>query len=230
LKEKHMDLASRFDELLLKARKKLSEGASSESPEKLATLIQVIKDCEAASQQLGRYEEVYMRLTGALNGEERRGSELGQTRETASVLGRQPDTPSRSQRMADADKVREEFLSARRSEGINLYGLRGKRLYQTETGKRAAICYASEDKRGDLWWMGLPDEHVDTLVAICRASSGEVFDFVLPHYFLAQARFRKERRSGQLEFHVKRSGPNFELTEAPGKHINEYLHTYHLLR
>jgi hypothetical protein len=225
-----MDLDSKLARLLLEARKKLRECASSESPEELTVLIQVIKECEAAGQQLKRLEEVYMRLKDALNRGRVLVGHAGILSETAMPAQHRSDTTSRSERAGHAERTRHNFLNTLHSEGISLYGVRGKRLYRTESGKRVAICYASEDKRGDLWWMGLPNEQIDILVALCRRPSGETFDFVLPQDFLREVRFSQEQQRGQLEFHIKRSGPNFEVNEAAGRHINRFLHAYDLLR
>ena len=118
---------------------------------------------------------------------------------------------------------RNEYLRRLLSKGINLSGLKGRRIFQTSSGKRVGIAYASE--RPDGWWMGLPDDHYNVVVLLCKTSSGETLDFVLPPNFVNRVwgGFSLSE-TGQREWHVKQSGPNYELD--PKKQlgqINPYL-------
>lgn len=227
-----MDLETRFNELLVEARKRLSQSASSESPERLSALIRVVQECDDAIRHLRRLEEVGMRIRGELNGG---GGSQGETSQiyVQPTSARVPGPPrSRRDGKADAERERQQLLNTLRSEGLNLHREKGKRMYRTDTGKRVGICFANEDKRGDIWWMGIPDEQFDVLVPVCRTVSGDVLVFVLPREFVAQVwpLLSREKRSGQVEFHVRRSGPNFELSDAPGTQLNQYLSAYNLLR
>jgi hypothetical protein len=60
--------------------------------------------------------------------------------------------------------------------------------------------------------MGLPDERYDVVILLCATSSGETLDIVLPPNFVNRVwgGFSVSEK-GQREWHVKRSGPNYEL-------------------
>jgi hypothetical protein len=125
---------------------------------------------------------------------------------------------------------RNEYLRRLLSKGINLSRLKGGRIFQSSSGKRVGIAYASED--GNKWWMGLPDEHYDVVILLCETSSGETLDFVLPPIFVHRVwRGFSLSQNGQREWHVVRSGPNYELD--PKKQlgqINPYLSRLEPLR
>jgi hypothetical protein len=118
------------------------------------------------------------------------------------------DLPSRKAR---GKASRDEYLRRLLAKGINLSRLKG-RTFQTSSGKRVGIAYASE-VLANKWWMGLPDEQYDVVILLCETSSGETLDFVLPPNFVhrvwSRLTFSKEQR--QREWHVVRSGPNYEL-------------------
>ena len=114
-------------------------------------------------------------------------------------------------RKARGKACRVEYLRRLHSKGINLSRLKG-RTFQTSSGKRVAIAYASETLP-NTWWMGLPDEQYDVVILLCATTSGETLDFVLPPNFLNRVWGQLTLASNKQhrEWHVVRSGPNYEL-------------------
>jgi hypothetical protein len=133
-------------------------------------------------------------------------------------------------RKARGNACRDEYLRGLLSRGINLSRVKGKRIFQDSSGRRVGIAYASED--GNKWWMGLPDEHYDVVILLCQTSSGETLDFVLPPTFVHRVwgGFSLSQ-NGQREWHVVRSGPNYELDpKRQLGQINPYLSRLEPLR
>jgi hypothetical protein len=114
---------------------------------------------------------------------------------------------------------RDEYLRKLLAKGINLIRLKG-RTFKTLSGKRVGIAYASE-VLANKWWMGLPDEQFDIVILLCQTSSGETLDFVLPPNFVTRvwSRLTFSKAQRQREWHVVRSGPNYELD--PKKALGE---------
>ena len=116
------------------------------------------------------------------------------------------DLPSRKAR---GKASRDEYLRRLRTKGIDLSRLKG-RTFQTSSGKRVGIAYASEIN-ANKWWMGLPDEQYDVVVLLCETSLGETLDFVLPPDFVNRVWRRLTLSNEQREWHVVKGGPNYEL-------------------
>ena len=117
---------------------------------------------------------------------------------------------------------RETYIRELSTRGIRLFRVKG-RIYETTSGRRVGIAYASE-VLADKWWMGLLDEKYDVVVLLCEPRSGNVLDFVLPTDFVRKAWPLLSRNGKQREMHVHRIGVNYELE--PGKglgKINQYL-------
>jgi hypothetical protein len=146
---------------------------------------------------------------------ERISAQLESDDVSASTQAPRPQGPSSTadlpSRKARGKASRDEYLRRLLAKGINLSRLTG-RTFQTSSGKRVGIAYASEVV-ANKWWMGLPDEQYDVVILLCETSSGETLDFVLPPNFVkcVWGRFYLERDHGQREWHVERSGPNYEL-------------------
>lgn len=117
---------------------------------------------------------------------------------------------------------RETYIRELSTRGIRLLRVKG-RIYETTSGRRVGIAYASE-VLADKWWMGLLDEKYDAVVLLCEPRSGNVLDFVVPTDFVGKAWPLLSRNGRQREMHVQRIGVNYELE--PGKglgKINQYL-------
>jgi len=129
----------------------------------------------------------------------------------ASHLRRPSPAEESPSRKARGKACRVEYMRRLLNKGINLSRVKG-RTYQTSSGKRVAIAYASETLP-NTWWMGLPDEQYDVVILLCETSSGETLDFILPPNFLSRVWGQLTLASNKKhrEWHVVRSGPNYEL-------------------
>jgi hypothetical protein len=152
----------------------------------------------------------------------------------ASVEGARPFEPSPATADLPSGKARgkacrDEYLRGLISKGIHLTRLKG-RAFRTSSGKQVGIAYASE-RQANKWWMGLPDRHYDVVILLCEASSGETLDFVLPPDFINRVWDRLSLSNKQKEWHVQRSGPNYELEPTKGLgQISAYLSRIEPLR
>jgi hypothetical protein len=116
------------------------------------------------------------------------------------------DLPSRKAR---GKASRDRYVRRLFAKGINLSRLKG-RTFRTSSGKQVGVAYASE-VLANKWWMGLPDDQYDVVILLCETSSGETLDFVLPPNFVNRVWGRLTSSNRQKEWHVVRSGPNYEL-------------------
>ena len=117
---------------------------------------------------------------------------------------------------------RERYTRELSAKGIRLLRVKG-RIYETASGRRVGIAYASEVIT-DKWWMGLLDDKYDVLVLLCEPNSGNLLDFVLPTDFVRKAWPLLSRNGKQREMHVQRIGVNYELEPGRGLgKINQYL-------
>ncbi len=114
---------------------------------------------------------------------------------------------------------------AKRKYGVDLRRL-GEVTYETASGKRVGMPYASEaPQRTYPWWLGLPDEQPYYVVLLCETTDGELFGFVLDHRCVSQIWGSLSRDSNHhVKFHVRRSGPNWELKlkDGPVIQLNEF--------
>jgi hypothetical protein len=118
-------------------------------------------------------------------------------------------------RKARGKLARAEWLSQRAKSGILLAQVEG-RIYETAKRARVGIAYASEQAhRPDKWWLGLRDEAYSVVVLLCQDGNGKLLDFVIPIQTLSPFWKVFSRHGGQVEFHVERTGPNYEL-RVPG--------------
>jgi hypothetical protein len=135
---------------------------------------------------------------------------------------------SRSTRKARGKATREDWLSARRHDGILLSHVRG-RLYENAKRARVGIASATELLRfPDKWWLGLPDGQYEVIVLLCKDSAGTVLDFVIPWKFLDPIWISFSRSSRQVEFHVERRGSKYVLP-IPGQQpqaIDHFMSNY----
>lgn len=127
---------------------------------------------------------------------------------------RSPSSADLPSRKARGKASRDRYLRGLLSNGIQLTRLKG-RAFRTSSGKQVGIAYASE-LQANKWWMGLPNEHYDVVILLCETSSGETLDFVLPPDFVSQVWGRLTISNKQKEWHVERSGPNYELEPTRG--------------
>lgn len=139
----------------------------------------------------------------------------------ARVPADQASAPNMLSKNARGKLRRAEYIRKLEANGIRLSHTKG-RIYETASGRRVGIAYASE-VIPQKWWMGLLDERYDVVVLLCESRSGKVIDFVLPPGLVHKAWPLLSRNGKQREIHVLQAGVNYELE--PGKglgKINEY--------
>jgi hypothetical protein len=224
-----MDLAERFRDLQNKARQELSGVANTEATERLARIVRITQECEGALTQIRELEG----LAGRLDSELHRKPNSVATGPPTTVPLVAVDHPRKNRSgKAEGKEERKYLLQKAQQAGAPLYLERG-RIYRTANGKRVGIGFATEDRRGDLWWLGIPEEALDVVILLCKAATGERLYFVLPSEFMSKVRPFLSTNRSDLIFHVRRSGTeNFELVDAPQsglKVLNQYRDRFDLL-
>lgn len=225
-----MDLVKRFEHLHEKARQELSGAAKTAPPEMLAKIISRIEECARARAQITELEGLASRLETGAPGKQYPvvvGPAVGKTFVTTTS---QPYRNRSGKREGKAE--RNLLLQQAQKAGAVLHS-QGLRIYGTASGKRVGIGFATEDTRGDLWWLGVPNVALDVAILLCRSSAGERLYFMLPSDFLSKIRPFLSTNRNDLIFHVRRNGFNFELADAPHsgpKALNEFRDRYDLLK
>ena len=121
----------------------------------------------------------------------------------------EPSRSSVTDVRARGHRIREKFLDKLMTEGINLRRVRGKTIYQTNSGKLVGIAVATE-RQPDRWFLGLPENGFDHAVLLCQQESGEVMEIILPDEFFRKHKISLSRSKGQVKFNViKRSNDIF---------------------
>ncbi len=201
-----MNTTERLEALREKARKEMEAAMKAGKMDGVIKFARIIKEADDALQGISlAVERMLVQLESDHEGFVTTGPPRPE-RMTATS-----DFPSRKER---GKARRDEYLRGLLAKGIQLSRLKG-RTFQTSFGKRVGIAYASEDRHHpDTWWMGLPDERYDVVVLLCETSSGHILDFVLPPDFVNRVWRRltlSKKQSEQREWHVVRSGPNYDL-------------------
>ncbi len=99
--------------------------------------------------------------------------------------------------------------------------------YANAAGSMFGIAMASEDKRGNKWWLGLPDAHFSSAVLLCQDGNA-MLEFILPASSLTAIWPNLSRSAGQVKFNVKRENLNYALM-VPGQEpfdITRFLGNY----
>lgn len=225
-----MELARRFEGLRDKARQGLAGAAKSEPHEALAGILRVLQESERAIAQIAELGALANRLESDLDQTQVSPAARRSVAKPTVVASSKPRRNRPGKREGKAE--RGLFLQRVQRQGSALYP-EGGRIYVAPGGKRVGIGFATEDRRGNLWWLGVPDESLDIAVLLCKSSAGERYSFVLPSEFLSKIRPFLSTNRSDLIFHVRQDGPNFELTDAPQsglKAINQFRDRYDLLR
>lgn len=115
--------------------------------------------------------------------------------------------------------VREGYVVQLRNRGIRIE--RDKGVWaRTIGGVWAAIAVATElPNRPNRWFLGLPEADIVqklsssklVVVLLCRAESGALLDFVIPHGILEKLVGSLSKSKGQLKFNLKKAGDRYEL-------------------
>lgn len=160
---------------------------------RLAELVKLLEDLERDATFLGQLERnvgLYRgRLGTILNGAEAPPKPTVQLSAGKKQLG---------------NSARQAFAQAH-----NLSQVKGV-VYANQAGSNVAIAMATEDKRGNKWWLGLPDAQFNCVVLLCQDGNASL-EFVLPAQPLATVWPRLSRSAGQVKFNVKRDGLRYIL-------------------
>ena len=113
---------------------------------------------------------------------------------------------------------RKEYVERQRRAGVILSPWRGA-LYKQPDGTIVGIPYASDQRRKNFWFLGLPKDKFSEAVLLCEADGTTLVEVSLPPAFFAkygsqlgasqagQRHFQVERRSGDVYVRVPSVGP-----------------------
>jgi hypothetical protein len=167
---------------------------------------------EKIEDLISRHSRIISELEGLRSG----NPQMPQQKTRRIVTG--PVDESRSSQMVSSrelgEKIRQEFLSKREAEGIQLQLIKGKTIFRTKSGKRVGLAVATE-RQPNRWFLGLPAGGFDHAVLLCQRESGEVIGIPLPEKFFVQYGNDMSQSKGQLKFNVVNRGSGL-LVQVPG--------------
>ncbi len=214
--------------------RRVAEAANKGLTDEVATLASLAKNCDAALQTTKSLEAEVGRIREELRNMDHPGAGVASStilRSSADVM--QKHSRKTGSRQRGREKRENWVVAARRNAGVRLRRL-GEVTYETASGKRVGIPYASEaSQRTYPWWLGLPDEQPYYVVLLCETESGDLFDFVLDHRCVSQIwSSLSSDANHHVKFHVRRSGPNWELKlkNGPVVALNQYRGVANILR
>ena len=119
---------------------------------------------------------------------------------------------------AKGEERRQAFLADAKSHGIEITRIRGVR-YRSPNHPCIGIASASEtDNYHNRWLLGLPPDRYDGFVLLCEDRTGQIHRFIAATSFSGEVLPRLSRdNTGQIKFHVTRSGGRFFLDVPNGE-------------
>lgn len=206
--------------------RRVAEAANKGLTDEVGTLANLAKKCDAALEMKRGLDAEVERI-----GEELKGMDHPRLAVLSPPIVRSPagalkrHSRHTGSRQRGREKRENWVVSAMRNPGVRLRRL-GEVTYETASGARVGIPYASEAPRRTYpWWLGLPDEQPHYVVLLCETEAGELIDFVLDHRCVSQVWGSLSRSADHhVKFHVRRSGPNWELKlrDGPVVELNQY--------
>lgn len=202
-----------IQELREKIFRRAEEAAKKKKTDQMAVLVSLAKKCEAALETTRSLEGDVERIKEEL---ENMDNPVPSVSNSTTVRFPAGVSSKHSRKAGGRQRGREKrekwVINAERNTGVRLRRL-GEVTYETASGKMLGIPYASEaPERTYPWWLGLPDEQPYYVVLLCETTDGELFDFVLDHRCVSQIWGSLSRDDNHhVKFHVRRSGPNWEL-------------------
>jgi hypothetical protein len=206
--------------------RRVAEAARKGLTDQVVMLASLAKNCESALKATSRLEADVEGIKQELrNMDHPTPSVASATISRSSAVVRHNQSRKTGGRQRGREKRDNWVGEAKRRYSVDLRQL-GEVTYETASGKRVGIPYASEaPQRTYPWWLGLPDEQPYYVVLLCETTDGELFDFVLDHRCVSQIWRSLSRDSNHhVKFHVRRSGPNWELKlkDGPVIQLNEF--------
>ena len=160
---------------------------------RLAELVKLLEDLERDAISLGQLE---------------RNVGLYRTRLTTTLDG--TEVPKLTVQSSGSKKQRGNAARQAFAQAHNLTQVKGV-VYVNPAGSNVAIAMATEDKRGNKWWLGLPDAQFSCVVLLCKDGNSFV-EFVLPAQSISTVWPRLSRDSaGQVKFNAKKEGLRYVL-------------------
>lgn len=222
-----------FGALLEQAKRRISKALEKQDFDEVLRLTRSARDLEAAVRNLRAaasqvaaelksdgYQATVDRKSAADSKPRSRSSQASPEQGAASAEDGAPFLGLSNK--AKGNQLREHWLRTARDGGIRLHRVKGV-VFETQNGKRVGIPSASE-VQPDKWWLGLPDEHFDFLVLLCKPQSGSVLDFVLPSDLVAKVWPRLSKHHRYRKIHVQQFGNDYRLEPGAGLFpIREYL-------
>ena len=206
--------------------RRVVEAAKKGLTDEVGTLANLAKNCDAALEMKKGLDAEVERI-----GEELKSMDQPRPAVLSAPILRSPagalkeHSRKAGSRQRGREKREKWVMTAMRNPGVRLRRL-GEITYETASGKRVGIPYASEAaQRTYPWWLGLPDEQPHFVVLLCETETGELIDFVLDHRCVSQVWGSLSRDTNHhVKFHVRRSGPSWELKlkDGPLVQLNEY--------
>lgn len=206
--------------------RKVAEAAQKGLSDQVARLASLAKNCDSAIETMKGLEAEVERIREGLKNMEHPATNKLEISSLRPPLDMRQKGSRKTGSRERGREIRKNWVGkALRDYGVQLRSL-GEVTYQTAFGKMVGIPYASEaPERTYPWWLGLPDKQPCYAVLLCETTDGRVFDFVLDHRCIAQIWGSLSRDANHhVKFHVRRSGPNWELKlkDGPVVQLNEY--------
>jgi len=213
---------------------RIADDAKKGLTEEVTRLATLAESCDVALQTASRLENEIDRIREELKN-------VGKPYKVSVAQQTLPSSPNRSEKHSRKTGSRgrgREVRDAWIAKAMQNHGVRVRRLgevtYETASGKRVGIPYASEAAhRTYPWWLGLPDEKPDYAVLLCETDSGEIADFIFPSDFVSRIWNSLSRdKNHHVKFHISRRGANWELKlkDGPSLVINQYRGKADILR
>jgi hypothetical protein len=208
--------------------RKAVEAAQKKQTDRIAMLASLARECEAVLETMKSLDDNVKRIKTELENRENIDA-VPSVSNSASLRFTAGASRNHSRKAGGRERGRENrekwVIDAQRNLGVRLRRL-GEVTYQTASGKTVGMPYASEaPQRTYPWWLGLPDEQPYYVVLLCETTEGKLFGFVLDHHCVSQIWGSLSRDDNHhVKFHVKRSGPNWELKlkDGPIIPLNEF--------
>lgn len=186
-----MDIAAELDTLRNQAKKRIVEAVNDTG--RLSALVKLLEDVDKDASILGQLErnvgEYHNCLTTPLNGLR---------------LVTQAAPRSTTNRKQLGSSVRRAFAQAH-----DLIQVKGV-VYANAAGSTFGLTMASEDKRGDKWFLGLPDQQYKAIILLCLDGNTQL-DFVIPAQSLTIVWSQLSRSGDEVKFNIKRKNLEYTL-------------------
>ncbi len=215
-----MDVVARVRDLEHRMMLSIEDAAREGDAEKIKRLADLLEGVHRETDwlnglesRLGQYDE---RLRATLNGSA--ASALSSTAPAAPVLpaqGKKQRGEAKRQAYAKAHQLREVE----------------RRVFRSQEGDIEGVAYASDEKRKNKWWLGLPDREYNLVALICEGThAGLVFE--IPVADLGSDWRQLSRSGGEVKFNVKRDRQDYvlQVPHLGNRNITRYICSHGGLR